>query len=92
MPPEPSKDALKAAMAMDSLFALPEHLNELHLDGAFWTALGDRLGLEPLHKVPGVILSRLRSRREKITDPYVEALREALLISESRGLVIQIDI
>ena len=92
LPPEPSKDALKAAMAMDSLFALPEHLNEHPLDGAFWTALGDRLGLEPLHQVPGVILSRLRSRREKITDPYVEALREALLISESRGLVIQIDI
>ena len=92
LPPEPSKDALKAATAMNSLFALPEHPNEHPLDGAFWTVLGAQLGLEPLHQVPGLILPRLRSRREKITDPYVEALREALLISESRGLVVQIDI
>ena len=91
-PPEPSKDASKAAIAMNSLFALPEHPNEHPLDGAFWTVLGARLGLEPLHQVPGLILPRLRSRREKIADPYVEALREALLISESRGLVVQIDI
>ena len=92
LPPEPSKEALKASTAMNSLFALPEHPNEHPLDGAFWTVLGARLGLEPLHQVPGLILPRLRSRREKITDPYVEALREALLISESRGLVVQIDI
>ena len=92
LPPEPSRNALKAATAMNSLFALPEHPNEHPLDGAFWTVLGARLGLEPLHQVPGLILPRLRSRREKITDPYVEALREALLISESRGLVVQIDI
>ena len=92
LPPEPSEDAFKAAMAMDSLFALPTHPNGHPLDGAFWTTLGARLGLEPLHQVPGVILSRLGSRREKITDPYVDVLRKALLISESRGLVIQIDI
>ena len=92
LPPEPSRDAWEAAIAMNSLFALPEHPNEHPLGGAFWTVLGARLGLEPLHQVPGLILPRLRSRREKITDPYVEALREALLISESRGLVVQIDI
>jgi len=92
LPPEPSKDALKTAIAMDSLFALPEHPNGHPLDGAFWTSLGSQLGLEPLHRVPGVILPRLRSRREKVTEPYVEALREALLISESDGLVVQIDV
>ena len=92
LPPEPSEDACKAAMAMDSLFALPEHPNGHPLDEAFWRALGSRLGLEPLHQVPGVILSRLGSRREKITDPYVDFLKRALLISEAGGLVIQIDI
>ena len=91
LPPEPSEDAYKAAMAMDSFFALPTHPNEHPLDGTFWTALGARLGLEPLHQVPGVILSRLGSRREKITAPYVDALRKALLVSEASGLVIQID-
>ena len=92
LPPEPSADACKAALAMDSLFALPE-LSEAHpLGGAFWVALGARLGLQPLHRVPGMILARLETRREKVLDPYVDALRRALLISEARGLVIQIDI
>ena len=92
LPPEPSEDAFKAALAMDSLFALPE-LSEAHpLSGAFWLALGARLGLQPLHRVPGMILVRLDTRREKVLAPYVGALRRALLKSEARGLVIQIDI
>ena len=91
LPPEPSEDAFKAALAMDSLFALPK-LSEAHpLGGAFWVALGARLGLQPLYRVPGMILARLEARREKVLDLYVEALRRALLISEARGLVIQID-
>jgi hypothetical protein len=92
LPPEPSADASKAALAMDSLFALPEFSEPHPLGGAFWVALGARLGLQPLHRVPGMILARLETRREKVLDPYVDALRRALLISEARGLVIQIDI
>ena len=92
LPPEPSEDAFQAALAMDSLFALPE-LSEAHpLGGAFWFALGARLGLQPLHRVPGMIIARLETRREKVVDPFVDALRNALLKSEARGLVIQIDI
>ena len=92
LPPEPSQDASKAALAMDCLFALSEHHTGHPLGGAFWMALGARLGLQPLYRVPGMILARLDARREKITDPYVGALSKALLKSEARGLVIQMDI
>ena len=92
LPPEPSEDASKAALAMDSFFALPDRSDVHPLGGAFWVALGARLGLQPLHRVPGMILARLEARREKVLDPYVDALRRSLLMSEARGLVIQIDI
>ncbi len=92
LPPEPTEDAFKVALAMDSLFALPELPDAHPLGGAFWVALGAQLGLQPLYRVPGMILARLDARREKVLDPYVAALRRALLISEARGLVIQIDI
>lgn len=92
LPPEPSEDPSKAALAMDSFFALPDRSGGHPLGGAFWVALGARLGLQPLNRFPGMILARLDARREKALDPYVEALRRALLVAEARGLVIQIDI
>ena len=92
LPPEPSEDPFNAALAIDSFFALSDRSDVHPLGGAFWVALGARLGLQPLHRVPGMILARLEARREKVLDPYVDVLRRALLISEARGLVIQIDI
>jgi len=92
LPPDPSEEALKVAMAMDSLFALPERYDGHPLAGAFWMALGARLGLQPLHRFPGMVLARLETRREKVADRHVAALKRALLKSEASGLVIQMDL
>ena len=91
-PPEPSEDPATIARAMGCLFAFAEPTQRHPLSGDFWMLLGERLGLQAHHRVPGTILARLKSRREKIVEPYVEALRESLLISEARGLVIQLNI
>lgn len=92
LPPSPSQDAGTMAQAMAALFALPEGSKGHPLGGSFWTALGERLGLQPIHRVPGMVLARLATRREAFVAPYVDALREALLLSEARGLEVTINI
>ncbi len=92
LPPNPSTDAAIAASAMSSLFAL-SHNNQGHpLSGGFWTALGERLGLEATQRVPGIVLARLASRRDQLVMPYVDTLRTAFLIAEANGLEVQIEL
>lgn len=91
-PPEPSTEPSTIVQAMGSLFALSVPLQEHPLDGGFWMHLGERLGLEHSYGVPGMVLARLSGRRERVVEPYVDALRQALLISEARGLVVQLDV
>lgn len=90
-PSEPSTEALTIAQAMGCLFAFSEPSQGHPLGGDFWTLLGERLGLQPQYRVPGMILARLKTRREKVVEPYVEALENSLLISEARGLVVQVN-
>ena len=91
-PPEPSEDPSEISRAMGCLFAFSEPSQGHPLAGGFWVLLGERLGLQPEHRVPGMILARLKSRREKIVEPYVESLERSLLISEARGLMIRVDV
>ena len=90
-PPEPSTEPSVIVQAMGSLFALSPPLEGHPLDGDFWVLLGERLGLKHSYGVPGMVLARLSGRREKVVEPYVDALRQALLLSEARGLVVQLD-
>ena len=90
--PDPSEEAATIARAISSLFALPEPLQGHPLGGDFWMLLGERLRLQPQHRGPGMVLARLATRREKVVEPYVDALRQALLMSESRGLVVKLDV
>ena len=90
-PPEPSEDASTIARAMSRLFAFSETSQGHPLGGNFWVILGERLGLPPQYRVPGMVLARLRSRREKIVEPYVQALEHSFLMSEAHGLVVQVD-
>lgn len=91
-PPDPSDDPLVIARAMGCLFAFSEPSKGHPLGGDFWVILGERLGLQPEYRVPGMILARLKSRREKVMEPYVAALERSLLISESRGLTVQVNV
>ena len=77
---------------MASLFALEKSVAGHPLSGSFWTALGERLELEETQRVPGVVLARLASRREAIVTPYVDALREALMVAEAEGLEVSINL
>ena len=90
-PPEPSEDVSSVARAMSRLFAFSEISQGHPLGGSFWVILGERLGLPPQYRVPGMVLARLRSRREKIVEPYVQALEHSFLLSEAHGLVVQVD-
>ena len=92
LPPDPLEEASAIARAMSSLFALPEPLQGHPLGGDFWMLLGERLGLQPRHRGPGMVLARLATRREKVVEPYVDALRQALLLSEAHGLVVKLDV